>query len=227
MTDDLRKPFFVLAMVLLVLALLVELGATQIIGAGGSVLPAEEADGLGVSSLATLDALLVLTVGLMGLALLLPERVQGRVQGIVSLVVALLVALASLVLLLSAIQLICLMLGLLLSPIFGTVAYMAAFGHFERDAAAVILALLLLLKLGFVACLVLAHQRFVENRGLVLLSATSVLCVLVVGWLHALVPGALVSIADTAGAIVVAVLALVWAIVFVFSGLKSIIKVVA
>jgi len=228
MLDDLRRPLFIVALVLIGLAMLIELGATQIIGRAAAAVPAAQAhaEGLGVSSLAVLDALVILTVGLMAMSLLLPERVHGRVQGLVTLLVSLLVLLASLGLLFMAIQLVILMLGLLLAPIFGTIAYMVIFGHFDRNGAAVILSLLISLKFGFAICLMLAHQRFLENKGLVLLVACSIVAVLIVTFLHGLVPRFLVSITDAVGAIVVAVLALIWAITFFFGSLKSIAKAV-
>ena len=225
MLDDLRKPFFIVALVLIVLALLLEMGSPLLIGSGKRLASAP-AEGWGVSSLAVLDALVILTVTSIGLGLLLPERLHGRIHGLVSLIVSLLVLLASIGLLLAAIGLISLMLGLLLAPIFGTIAYFAAFGDFDRAGAATMLGLLMLLKLGFVICLVLAHQRFLENKGLVLLVATSLLAVLLVGFLHALVPGPLVSITDVLGAIIVAVLALIWALFFIVVGLRSVIRAV-
>lgn len=228
MLDDLRKPFFILAIVLMGLALLVELGATQVLGLAATRLPAAQAhaDGWGISSLAVLDALVALTVGLMAASLLVPERVHGRIQGIVTLVVSLLVLLASLALLFTAIQLVTLMLSLLLAPIFGTLAYMLIYAGFDREGSAAILSLLMLLKLGFAVCLMLAHQRFLENKGLVLLVATALLAVLVVSLLHGLVPGFLVSITDMVAAIVVAVLALVWAVIFLVGSVISIVKAI-
>lgn len=229
MLDDLRKPFFILALVLIGLAMLLELGAPLVLGVNPTSVPPEQAsvDGFGVASLAVLDALLILSVGLMGVALLIPERVHGRLQGLVTLVVALLVLLASLALLFAGIQLVTVMVSLFFAAFFGTAAYLLVWGDFDRDGAAMILGLLMMLKLGFAVCLVLAHQRFLENKGLVLLTATSLLAVLIVGFLHALVPGILVSITDMVGAIIVAVLALIWAIVFLIGSLTSIVKAVA
>lgn len=226
--DELRKPFFILALVFIGLAMLLEMGSSLLIGAVAPAAAARSnAEGVGVSSLAVLDALVILTVGLMATSLLLPERVQGRIQGLISLVVSLLVLLASLALLILGFGLVSLMLSLLLAPIFGTIAYLAIYGDFDRTTVATILSLLMLLKLGFAICLMLAHQRFLENKGLVLLVATSLLAVLLIGFLHALVPGYLVSITDVIGAIVVAVLALIWAVIFIVGGLISVVKAVS
>lgn len=79
MLDTLRKPPFIIALVLIALTLLVEVGAV------GWPTP-----GYGIPYVALLDGLLLFTVGLMGIALVVPERVHGRVQGIATLVVSLL-----------------------------------------------------------------------------------------------------------------------------------------
>lgn len=230
MLDELRKPFFVLAVVLIVLAVLLELGSPLLLQVNRAV-PDEawgtKADGLGVPAIALLDALLILTVGLMAMSLLLPERVHGRVQGIVTLVVAIVVLLGALAMLFAAIGSLMLMLGLLLAPIFGTIAYFVVYADFARGDAAIVLSLVMLLKLGFAGCLVFAHQRFLENKGLVLMLATSLLAVLVLSFLHGLVPGFLASITDAIGAIVIAVLTLLWAIFFVIGGVMAVLKAVA
>jgi hypothetical protein len=208
---------------------LLEMGSSWMMGVGGSMGTTavdKPAAGFGVPSIAMLDSLVILTVALMGTSLLLPERVQGRVQGLVTLIVSLLVLLAALALLFAAIAAVSLMLGLLLAPIFGTLAYFGLFGSFDRASAAAVLSLVMLLKLGFAVCLVLAQQRFLENKGLVLLIATSLLAVLLVSFLHGIVPGFLASITDLVGAIIVAILTLIWAIVFVFGSLISVVKAI-
>jgi VanZ family protein len=82
------------------------------------------------------------------------------------------------------------------------------------------------LKLGFVVCLLLAHQRFLQNKGLVLLVLTSLLANLIIGFLHNFVPLPLVSITDAIGAIVVAILAVIWALVLLIFAIISIIKAI-
>ena len=224
MLDELRKPFFFLALVLIAIAVLVE-GAAKLLGVQTSSLPAPAA-GFGVPAMLLLDSLLILTVTLMGLALLLPERVQGRLQGLATLIVSLLVLIASVVLIFFSIQLLTLMVSLLLAAPFGTIAYLAAWGDFARGDAAVVLSLVLLLKLGFAICLVFAQQRFLENRGLVLLILTSLVAVLLLSFLHGVVPGILVSIADTIGALVIAILTLIWAVIFLIGSVISLVKAI-
>jgi len=229
MLDELRKPFFIIALVLIVVAVLLEMGSgalVQVPSAAQQAARGHTASGFGVPALALLDALLLLGIGLMAVALLLPERVQGRIQGIVTLVVSLLVLLGAIALLYTCIAGVMLMLGLLLAPIFGTIAYFVMFSDFDRAGCAVVLSLVMFLKIAFAVCLVLAQQRFLENKGLVLLIATSLLAVLIVQFLHGLVPVPLVAITDMIGAIVVAVLTLIWAVIFLVGAIISVVKAI-
>ena len=82
------------------------------------------------------------------------------------------------------------------------------------------------LKFGFIVCLILAHQRFLQNKGLVLIVLTSLLANLIIGFLHNFVPGPLVSITDAIGAIIVGILAVIWAIVLLIFSIISIIKAI-
>ena len=56
---------------------------------------------------------------------------------------------------------------------FGTIIYLIIYGFFDRIGANVTLSLLIVLKVAFAACLILAHQRFIQNKGLVLIVLTS------------------------------------------------------
>jgi hypothetical protein len=73
---------------------------------------------------------------------------------------------------------------------------------------------------------VLAHQRFLQNKGLVLIIATSFLANLIIAFLYGFVPGFLVSITDAVAAIVICILALVWGIVYLIGGAVSVVKVI-
>jgi hypothetical protein len=249
--DRLRKPFFIASLVCLVLAVLVEVGSplllptkapdprtlSDAIQAEGAqddiklndVLAVQRENpptpGLSIPYLALLDGLLLLTLALMGASLLIPERVHGRVQGLVTLIGALVALLAGLVMLFAAIGLLLLMIGLFTAVPFGTIAYLAVWGFFNRAGASGTLGLLMLLKVVAAVCLVLAHPRFLQNKGLVLLVLTSLLANAIVSFLHGLVPIVLVSITDALGAIIVAVLALIWAVVLLIGALVSIVKV--
>lgn len=248
---ELRKPLFIAALVLLGLCVLVELGASLFLprpvasaadlqasiqseGAQdsvsvGDVLAMQRKNpptpGMGIPYLALVDGLLLLTLGLMGASLLIPERVHGQLQGAVSLVGAIVALLAGLGMLFAAIGLLLLMVALFTAAPFGTIAYLAVWGFFNRGGAAATLGLLMTLKLVAGVCLALAHPRFLQNKGLVLLFVTSVLAGAIVSLLHGWVPIILVSITDAIGAIVVAILGLIWAVVLLVGALVSIFRV--
>lgn len=253
MLDRLRTPFLIVAIVLMALVVLTEWGAGFLLDprppapadlgrlneqAGvpedeaipvGEILrlrQEEEAPpGLAIRSMALLDGLVLFTVGLMGLGLLVPERVHGRLQGLTTLIVSFLVVLGGFFALLAAFGLLILMVSLFLAAPFGTLAYLAVYGFFDRAGASVTLSLLMLLKLGFAVCLVLAHQRFLQIKRIVALVVTSLVANVVVSFLHGLVPGFLVSITDAVAALIVDVLALVWALVMLIFSLVSIVQV--
>jgi hypothetical protein len=221
MLDTLRRPFFLAALVLITVTVLVELGSGLVKSLGNAKI------GLGIPYSPLLDALLLFAVLLMGFGLLLPERLTGRIQGIVTLVVSLVLAVLSFVLILAAFAALIAMVTLLLAAPFGTIAYLILFGTFDRSGAAAALSLIMTLKLAFAACLVLAHQRFLQNKGLVLLILTSLLATLIIGFLQGLVPAFLVSITDAIAAIVVGILALLWAVWFLLRSIPAVVKAVA
>lgn len=257
--EELRRPLFFLALVLIAVVVLFELGSSLAISAGGNAADtatlardfartlcdeqdicidphdaakeardaaagADAPPGLAIPSMALIDAAILFTVGLMGLSLLLPAALHGRAQGLMTLVVCVLILLAALGVLIGAIVLLIIMVSLFLAAPFGTLAYLAIYGSFPVGSANAALSYLLILKLGFAICLIFAHPRFLQNRGLVLIIATSLLLNLIVGLLHGFVPRILVSITDAVGAIIVAVLALIWAIAFLIGSLSSIAK---
>src|SRR5215510_5366550 len=98
MLDTLRKPLFLIAVGLILIVLLIELGSALVASLGAGT------HGMGIPYLALLDGLLVFTVLLMACSLLIPERVQGRIQGIATLVVSLLVIIAGIAKIFTAIS---------------------------------------------------------------------------------------------------------------------------
>jgi hypothetical protein len=182
--------------------------------------------GLGIPYMALVDGLLLFILGLMAASLIIPPRVQGRLQGLVSLIVTLLLILAGVVMVFVALNLLILMVGLLLSVPFGTLVYLAVFGFFDRAGAQITLSLTMLLKAAFAVCLVIAHQSFLTDKGLLLLVGASLVSNLVVGFLHGLVPGFLVSITDAVAAIVVAIIGIILAILALVGSIISIVKAI-
>ena len=253
--ERLRTPFLLLAILLILFAVLIETGTAlpgvlrgnavpvtafqlppQVSGPASSLsgdqrhvltqLSQQRPPGLGVPDLALLDSIVLFTVALMGVALLLPERLQGRVQGIATLIFSLMLIGIALVQILLAIGLLILMISLLLSIPFGTIIYLIIYGSFNRAGADIALSLIMLLKLGFAVSLFLAQQRFLQSKGLVLLVLTSLLANVIVTFLIGIVPGFLVSITDAISAIIVGILAIIWGIVLLVGAIISIIKVI-
>ncbi len=226
MLDSLRKPFFFIALILLALAVLVELSSLGFLGTVTS--DAKQYDlqspGFGIPYLALLDGLLFYTCLLMGLSMIIPQRVHGRIQGVATLLVSLLFLIGAIIMILAAILLLTLMVSLLLAVPFGTIVYIGVYSDFEVGPARITLGTLMTLKIAFVVFLILAHQRFLENKGLVLIILSSLLATIIVSFLHGFVPKFLVSITDDIAAIIVAIIAAIWALFFLLGSIPSIIK---
>lgn len=238
---ELRKPFLLLALLAVALVVGLELGSALLTGGGdaggalrdsagqlgvelGDVGAVTQPSGRGTGYLALIDVVALWTTGLFSLSLVVPDRIQGRVQGVATLVFAVLLLIASVVLLVVAFVELTVMVSLFLAAPFGTLAYLAVWGFFPVGDAAVLLGLVLLLKLVWAGLLVLAQPRFLQNKGLVLLMLTTLLCTVLLEFLHRLVPGILVSITDDVGALVFAVVAIVWALVLLIGSIPAIVK---
>lgn len=250
--QTLRKPFFYLAQGLIALAVVLEVGGTFLLSTDtvpqdilavfseGDSEIAEALDsvdqrelkelerrgppGLAILYMALLDGVVLFTTLLMGASMFWTQRVHGRTQGCITLALGVGLVVIGLAAIFTALSLLIFMVSLLLSVPFGTITYMAMFGFFARARASVLLSLLMVLKLGFAGSLVLAHQRFVQNRGLVLLVLSALLANITVSFLHGFAPGFLVSITDAIGAILIAACGLVWAALLVFGSVGSVLK---
>jgi hypothetical protein len=220
--DNFRAPFFWLAMFALVLAMLVELASTSLLPSG-SVQSAVNAGtpGWGIRYLAIIDFLLLYGAGVIGLGLILPRGVVGRVQGIVALVLSFFGCLGTIMLAFLALTMLILMVTLLLAVPFGTIAYVAAWGNFPTGTAETTLALLLFLKLAFAVLLVLAEQRFLKNKGLVILTALSLGATWLVAFLIGFPPGLLAAITDVLGALVIAIVGIIWLFLLLIGSLLA------
>lgn len=179
--------------------------------------------GLGVPYLALLEGMLLFTLGLMAAGMLYKERIQACVQGIATFIFALSMLLVAIGLLIAAIASTLAMIALLLSVFIGTIIYLIVFGSFDRGASLASLGILMVLQIGAGVCLFLAERRFLQNKGLVLLFATSVVANIIVAFLQGFVPGILVSITDGIAGIVVAVIAIIWSVVFLIGSIPGIV----
>ena len=221
---DLRRPFLIAAFVLSVIVVMIEL-STGFATVLSNFFDIESPPGLGIPYLALIDGVLAYTLGVMVVSLVVPERVIGRLQGCATLIVSIVVLLGSIVMVFTALTLLLLMIGLLAS-FFGAAIYFAVFADFPRDAAAVILGVLLTLKVVMAVCLVLAHQRFLQNIGLVVLVMLSLVLNIVIAFLHDLLPGFLTSITDAVAAIIVAIVAIVWSILLLIGAVIAVLRVI-
>jgi len=238
---ELRKPFFFIALVAIGLVLLVDLGAALLIGgqdATASLLTVAQERGIdvgaaggvqqppgrGIPYLALIDVIAFYTAALMGASLLVPEKIQGRVQGVVTLIGSIILIIVSLILLVIAFVEMMIMASLFVAAPFGLMAYLVLWGFFPRGEAAAILALLMFLKLVFAGFLILAQPRFLQNKGLVALVVTSLVATIVVAFLHGLVPIILVSILDDLAAVIIAIIAIIWAIVLLVGSIPAVVK---
>ena len=123
------------------------------------------------------------------MSLVVPEpHPWSHAQGVLTLILSIVLIIVAFILAIIAFVEMLVMVSLLLSMPFGTIAYLAIWGFFPRRDAGVILSLLMFLKLGFGVFLVLARQRFLQQKGLVLLVLTSFVCYLIVGFFTGLVP---------------------------------------
>jgi hypothetical protein len=227
-----RKPVFLVALIAIGLTVLVELSSIGFINHVSS--PAGTAAGqLNVSitgqaipAMALLDGLIFYAILVIGIALLVPERVQSKVQGIATIVVSVLLLLAAIARFFVDLGMLFLMVGLLLAIPFGTIAYLIVWGSFGTNAATAALGLIMFLKIVFSVCLVISQQRFLENKGLVLIILTSFVANLIVAFLYGLVPNFLVHITDEVAALIVLVLAAVWIVIYLIGGIISVVKVI-
>ena len=251
---EFRKPFFIGAVALILIAVAIEVGATWFLGGvrakadhltsvlddpsfsdyQGAINPADmeklnkgTPPGRAIPAMAVLDGLVLFTVLLMGAPLFIPERIFAKVQGVATLVVSLLALIGSITGIFLTFALLILMIALFTAFPFGTIVYLIIFGFFDRTGANVTLSLLMMLKLGFAACLILAHQRFIQNKGLVLIVLTSLAANIIISFSHAIVPVPLVSITDGIAAIVVFVLVVLWAAFFLVGSIVAVTKAVA
>ncbi|HWO22620.1 MAG TPA: hypothetical protein VNO30_27865 [Kofleriaceae bacterium] len=256
MLDRLRRPFFVAALIAWLLVVLVELGAgllpvpdvsaTELRAAILRDRPPDEPPpsdaelqgmvrarreepprpGYAITALVAFDGLVFLGLFWMGAALVISRRLVGRVQGIISLIVALVTIVISIVAVIVLITLLLVMVGLLLAPPFGTLAYLAIWGFFARGAAAATLGILLMLKLAAAVLLVLAQQAFLKNVRLLILLGLSLVLTVIVSFLHGFPPGILVSITDVVAALIILVVAILWAIVLLIGSIVATIKAI-
>lgn len=256
-TDSLRKPFLIAAVLVVLVALLSCLGSSLVTGpppfadrvsstlsnpqtialldtfdidaddARDSLSDTrpEDPPGMGIPALALIQGLLLLVLIITAAPLLIGERVTGILTGAVSIIGGLVALLAAIATAITSFVALMLMVSLLLSVPFGTMAYLAIFGSFDTGGAAVFTSLVLGLTLGCLVLLVLAQQRFLTGKGLMLLLITAALLTFVTALLHSIVPGFLVSITDALAALITAIVSAIWALLVLIGGIVAAVRV--
>jgi hypothetical protein len=224
---ELRLPFFLVACFCLLLAMLVEVAAAQeLTKLTAGALGNQATPGFAIKYLALLDGILLYNLVWMLLSIVVPRGIEGRAQGCITLILSLVSLIGTVFLVLGALTLLMLMIALLVAVPFGTLAYLAAWGHFARGAAAATLAIVMFLKIAFLVLLVIAHQRFLQNKGLLVLTGLSLGLTWVIGFVHAFLPIFLVSIGDQAMALVISVIAALWLLLLLIGSLIATIKAI-
>lgn len=258
--DEMRRPIFVVALVVMVLVVIIEIGAffgihppafsqrvDDVFALPSTQQQLEKFDidpddveddvedientadtdppGWAIPYLALLDGLVLFTVLIVGLPMLVGHWIVSKLQGVGSLIVSIVVIIVAFLLAILALIKLLVMVAMFLAVPFGTIAYLAIFGFFDKGTSLAVLSTLLFLKMVFCVLLFLAQQRFLQNKGLVLIILTSLLANVIISFLHGIVPLFLVSITDAIAAIVVAILALIWALVMLVFSVVSVIRV--
>jgi hypothetical protein len=152
------------------------------------------------------------------------QELTGTLQGISTLVFSLCLIVGGVVLAFAAFQSLMLMVALLFAAPFGTIVYFALFGHFPTAEAGRTVAAVMFLTLCFAGGLVLAHQGFLKAKVLLCLVLTALLATFGVRLLLTIVPGFLASITDAIGALVVAIVAVVWGVYLLLGSIPQALK---
>lgn len=183
--------------------------------------------GIGIKTLGLVNLVLAYVLALMVLDFFpVWRKIAPRVQGIVTLILTLIGLIAAILIVLAAIQLLMMMVAMLFAVPFGTIAYMALWGHFDTDASRTILALVMMLQVGGTIAVLIVNPTLLKNIWLALLVGSALLMTVVLGFLHAFPPSPLVSIADAIGAIIAGIVAAIWMIVFLIGALFAIVRAV-
>lgn len=183
--------------------------------------------GIGITAIAYLDLIFLYTLALIGVDFFPVVRAfAARVQGLVTLVVSLLGFLGSLALFFLTLTFLMMMVSLLLTVPFGTIAYLAVWGDFDVAGAKVVLALTMVLKLVGIGFMVFASPAFLKNKGFMALAICSLGLSFVLGLLHTWPPGILVSITDAVGALVATVVLIVWTLLLLIGSIPAILRAV-
>jgi hypothetical protein len=156
--------------------------------------------------------------------LIIDRSAVAKVRGPAFAIVAILMILSAITILVKALVSLIVMIALLLSIPFGTIIYMILYAGFDTSAASLALHALFALKVACFVCIIAASGYFIANIGLVFLFGTSVILQLVINFLYSFPPRFLLAIADRIGAILVSIVAIIWALIAGIGGIIAFAK---
>ena len=214
-----RAPAFLFALLIMVVVVAFELATKGLLRVS-----AESPPGLGGPYLALLDGILLVTTIVFGAGHLRPDGLIARIASVLWLVLSLLGILASFLMALAALQAIMLMLALLMSSPFGTLAYLALFADFPAGKAIAALSFLMVLKLAFLVMLAITDLGYLKNKPLMLVTGLSIAATWLTSFLIALPPRFLASITDSVAALVTSIIALVWLVFILFGSVMGVLQ---
>ncbi len=179
--------------------------------------------GLGIPADALMTLWLFIAVALILVGTLPKKGLIPVITGIVNVVAGIILLILSIVVIVGGIAKLLFMLGLLLAFPFGPLIYLALFGFFARPAAAATLFFALLGKAATGILLVIGNRTMLKVPSMVILILCTILCGIIVAFLHAIVPLFLVSVTDSLAAIIVGIIVLIWSIWFLIGGIVQLI----
>ena len=215
-----KQPLAVMAVVLSLLAALIEAGS----GAAQSLGITRDPPGIAILTLVAIDAALLLRFGLTAFGSLVSGSLQGKIDGLATAIAGILLVLFGIATALTAFAMLMLMVGLVLATPFGTLIYMGLFGSFATGTASVLLSLAMVLKLGGMAAFVVWNIHVLRSKSTVLLALTSLLLSGLISLLHGLVPTFLVSITDAIAAIIIGIVCVIWGVVLAIFGVPAVFR---
>jgi hypothetical protein len=227
---NIRRSITFISWALIAIIVGIELGSSlgllsilaKAVGADGTKSP-----GMGIMALAFIDGILLYSWSTIKAGSVIPEKVLTPATKIANFCFFLFMIITAIAIIFTAIALITLMVSLLLAIPFGTIIYLIKYGKFATGAAQSTLAVLMSLKILFAISLIIGEERlFYDYRKFLYVLVTSFVANIIIGFLHGMVPGFLVSITDAVGAIIVAAMALVWLIIMFLGSIINVITLV-
>lgn len=182
-----------------------------------------EPTGLGIPADALMSLWLFIAVALILVGTIPKKGAIPLITGIVNVVAGIIILILSIVVIFGALAKLLFMLGLLMAFPFGPLIYLALFGWFARSAAAGTLGFALLAKAATGILLVIGNRSMLKVPSMVILILCTILCGIIVAFLHAIVPVFLVSVTDALAAIIVGIIVLIWSIFFLIGGIVQLI----